>query len=132
MVLLKSREQVADELARLQRDNESLQGKHRLHLELQQQEDFQMPETLQVREDGAASSDSTIGVFSESFGNVFCLYKLVVVIKIDHFSHWLSLLGPTSASPTFSPVAFGLLWILALLCKSGCGGGVTAEQTIHS
>lgn len=55
---MKSREQVADELARLQRDNESLQGKHRLHLELQQQEDFQMPETLHVREDGAVSSDS--------------------------------------------------------------------------
>uniref|UniRef100_A0AAX7TGS0 Rab GTPase-binding effector protein 1 n=1 Tax=Astatotilapia calliptera TaxID=8154 RepID=A0AAX7TGS0_ASTCA len=48
-VLLKSREQVADELSRLQRDNESLQGKHRLHLELQQQEDFQMPTTVQVR-----------------------------------------------------------------------------------
>uniref|UniRef100_A0AAX7SG09 Rab GTPase-binding effector protein 1 n=1 Tax=Astatotilapia calliptera TaxID=8154 RepID=A0AAX7SG09_ASTCA len=46
-VLLKSREQVADELSRLQRDNESLQGKHRLHLELQQQEDFQMPTTVQ-------------------------------------------------------------------------------------
>ncbi|XP_014823656.1 PREDICTED: rab GTPase-binding effector protein 1 isoform X2 [Poecilia mexicana] len=47
VVLLKSREQVADELSRLQRDNESLQGKHRLHLELQQQEDFQMPNTVQ-------------------------------------------------------------------------------------
>ncbi|XP_043996953.1 rab GTPase-binding effector protein 1 isoform X1 [Gambusia affinis] len=46
-VLLKSREQVADELSRLQRDNESLQGKHRLHLELQQQEDWQMPNTVQ-------------------------------------------------------------------------------------
>ncbi|KAM9348454.1 rab GTPase-binding effector protein 1 [Symphorus nematophorus] len=45
-VLLKSREQVADELSRLQRDNESLQGKHRLHVELQQQEDFQMPNTV--------------------------------------------------------------------------------------
>lgn len=54
-VLLKSREQVADELSRLQRDNESLQGKHRLHLELQQQEDFQMPTTVQVR---AASAPS--------------------------------------------------------------------------
>ncbi|CAG5870337.1 unnamed protein product [Menidia menidia] len=59
VVLVKSREQVADELSRLQRDNDSLQGKHRLHLELQQQEDFQMPGTvqelqglvLQVRED---------------------------------------------------------------------------------
>ncbi|KAK5887305.1 hypothetical protein CesoFtcFv8_015916 [Champsocephalus esox] len=46
-VLVKSREQVADELSRLQRDNESLQGKHRLHEELQQQEDFQMPNTVQ-------------------------------------------------------------------------------------
>uniref|UniRef100_A0A7N6AVZ1 Rab GTPase-binding effector protein 1 n=1 Tax=Anabas testudineus TaxID=64144 RepID=A0A7N6AVZ1_ANATE len=46
-VLVKSREQVADELSRLQRDNESLQGKHRLHIELQQQEDFQMPNTVQ-------------------------------------------------------------------------------------
>uniref|UniRef100_A0A667YHP9 Rab GTPase-binding effector protein 1 n=1 Tax=Myripristis murdjan TaxID=586833 RepID=A0A667YHP9_9TELE len=45
-VLMQSREQVADELSRLQRDNESLQGKHRLHLELQQQEDFQMPNTV--------------------------------------------------------------------------------------
>ncbi|KAM6984043.1 rab GTPase-binding effector protein 1 [Tautogolabrus adspersus] len=46
-VLVKSREQVADELSRLQRDNDSLQGKHRLHVELQQQEDFQMPNTVQ-------------------------------------------------------------------------------------
>uniref|UniRef100_A0A8C4HT62 Rab GTPase-binding effector protein 1 n=1 Tax=Dicentrarchus labrax TaxID=13489 RepID=A0A8C4HT62_DICLA len=46
-VLVKSREQVADELSRLQRDNDSLQGKHRLHIELQQQEDFQMPNTVQ-------------------------------------------------------------------------------------
>uniref|UniRef100_A0A674NU71 Rabaptin, RAB GTPase binding effector protein 1 n=1 Tax=Takifugu rubripes TaxID=31033 RepID=A0A674NU71_TAKRU len=44
MVLVKSREQVADELNRLQRDNESLQGKHKLHVELQQQEGFQMPD----------------------------------------------------------------------------------------
>ncbi|XP_076017369.1 rab GTPase-binding effector protein 1 [Genypterus blacodes] len=58
-VLVQSREQVADELSRLQRDNESLQGKHRLHTELQQQEDFKMPTTvlefqrlvLQLRED---------------------------------------------------------------------------------
>ncbi|XP_035481467.1 rab GTPase-binding effector protein 1 isoform X4 [Scophthalmus maximus] len=47
VVLVKSREQVADELSRLQRDNDSLQGKHRLHVELQQQEDFQMPNTVQ-------------------------------------------------------------------------------------
>uniref|UniRef100_A0A8C6NLR9 Rab GTPase-binding effector protein 1 n=1 Tax=Nothobranchius furzeri TaxID=105023 RepID=A0A8C6NLR9_NOTFU len=44
-VLVKSREQVADELSRLQRDNESLQGKHQLHVELQQQEDFHLPST---------------------------------------------------------------------------------------
>ncbi len=47
-VLLQSREQVAEELNRLQRDNESLQGKHRLHMMLQQQEDFHMPTTVQV------------------------------------------------------------------------------------
>ncbi|XP_054611534.1 rab GTPase-binding effector protein 1 isoform X1 [Dunckerocampus dactyliophorus] len=46
-VLVQSREQVADELSRLQRDNENLQGKHRLHTELQQQEDFIMPSTVQ-------------------------------------------------------------------------------------
>ncbi|XP_030648324.1 rab GTPase-binding effector protein 1 isoform X2 [Chanos chanos] len=46
-VLLQSREQVAEELSRLQKDNESLQGKHRLHLALQQEEDFQMPTTVQ-------------------------------------------------------------------------------------
>ncbi|RXN33057.1 rab GTPase-binding effector 1 isoform X2 [Labeo rohita] len=42
-----SREQVTEELNRLQRDNESLQGKHRLHMTLQQQEDFHMPTTVQ-------------------------------------------------------------------------------------
>uniref|UniRef100_A0A673KZG0 Rab GTPase-binding effector protein 1-like n=1 Tax=Sinocyclocheilus rhinocerous TaxID=307959 RepID=A0A673KZG0_9TELE len=47
-VLLQSREQVTEELNRLQRDNESLQGKHRLHMTLQQQEDFHMPTTVQV------------------------------------------------------------------------------------
>ncbi|TSP36112.1 Rab GTPase-binding effector protein 1 [Bagarius yarrelli] len=46
-VLLKSREQVTEELSRLLRDNESLQGKHRLHLTLQQEENFQMPATTQ-------------------------------------------------------------------------------------
>ncbi|KAK2816509.1 hypothetical protein Q7C36_022780 [Tachysurus vachellii] len=46
-VLLKSREQVAEELSRLQRENDSLQGKHRLHLTLQQDENFQMPATIQ-------------------------------------------------------------------------------------
>ncbi|XP_051749172.1 rab GTPase-binding effector protein 1 [Ctenopharyngodon idella] len=46
-VLLQSREQVTEELNRLQKDNESLQGKHRLHMTLQQQEDFHMPTTVQ-------------------------------------------------------------------------------------
>ncbi|KAJ8394739.1 hypothetical protein AAFF_G00043390 [Aldrovandia affinis] len=46
-VLMQSREQVSEELSRLQRDNESLQGKHRLHLSLQQQEDFNMPSSIQ-------------------------------------------------------------------------------------
>ncbi|KAG1957428.1 rab GTPase-binding effector protein 1 isoform X2 [Pimephales promelas] len=46
-VLLQSREQVSEELKRLQNDNESLQGKHRLHMTLQQQEDFHMPTTVQ-------------------------------------------------------------------------------------
>lgn len=42
----------------------------------------------------------------------------------------LSLLRPTSASPTLSPVAFGLLWNSALLCKSGCGGGGAADDPL--
>ncbi|XP_077449069.1 rab GTPase-binding effector protein 1 [Stigmatopora argus] len=46
-VLVQSREKVADELIRLQRDNESLQGKRRLHTELLQQDGFIMPETVQ-------------------------------------------------------------------------------------
>uniref|UniRef100_A0A3B3R2I8 Rab GTPase-binding effector protein 1 n=1 Tax=Paramormyrops kingsleyae TaxID=1676925 RepID=A0A3B3R2I8_9TELE len=60
-VLMQSREQVADELSRLQRDNESLQGKHRMHLSLQQQEDFQLPTSelqalvLSYREDIVAA-----------------------------------------------------------------------------
>ena len=48
-VLMQSREQVAEELSRLQRDNDSLKGKHRLHSELQQEEGFLMPGTVQVR-----------------------------------------------------------------------------------
>ncbi|XP_051786743.1 rab GTPase-binding effector protein 1 [Erpetoichthys calabaricus] len=46
-VLMQSREQVAEELSRLQRENESLQGKHRLHIALQQQENFLMPDTVE-------------------------------------------------------------------------------------
>lgn len=49
-VLMQSREQVAEELSRLQRDNDSLTGKHRLHLSLQQQEDFKLPTMVQVRD----------------------------------------------------------------------------------
>lgn len=45
-VLLQSRKHLVEELSRLQRDNESLQGKHRLHVELQQQEDFQIPSSV--------------------------------------------------------------------------------------
>ncbi|CAM4535868.1 unnamed protein product [Leuciscus chuanchicus] len=66
-VLLQSREQVTEELNRLQKDNESLQGKHRLHMTLQQQEDFHMPTTvqelqklvLQYREDIVSASTAT-------------------------------------------------------------------------
>uniref|UniRef100_A0A3P9A1G9 Rab GTPase-binding effector protein 1 n=1 Tax=Esox lucius TaxID=8010 RepID=A0A3P9A1G9_ESOLU len=62
-VLMRSREQVADELNRLQKDNDSLTGKHRLHLSVQQQEDFNLPTTvqelqplvLQLREDIVAA-----------------------------------------------------------------------------
>ncbi|XP_075051057.1 rab GTPase-binding effector protein 1 isoform X1 [Mixophyes fleayi] len=45
-VLMQSREQVSEELARLQNDNESLQGKHGLHVSLQQAENFILPETI--------------------------------------------------------------------------------------
>ncbi|XP_054857391.1 rab GTPase-binding effector protein 1 isoform X2 [Eublepharis macularius] len=44
-VLMQSRERVSEELVRLQKDNESLQGKHCLHLSLQQAEDFILPES---------------------------------------------------------------------------------------
>uniref|UniRef100_A0A8C5T4Y8 Rab GTPase-binding effector protein 1 n=1 Tax=Laticauda laticaudata TaxID=8630 RepID=A0A8C5T4Y8_LATLA len=44
-VLMQSRELVSEELVRLQKDNESLQGKHCLHMSLQQAEDFILPET---------------------------------------------------------------------------------------
>ncbi|XP_033833646.1 rab GTPase-binding effector protein 1 [Periophthalmus magnuspinnatus] len=45
-VLVQSREQLVEEMSRLHRDNENLQGKHRLHTELQQQEDFSMPTSI--------------------------------------------------------------------------------------
>ncbi|XP_068124593.1 rab GTPase-binding effector protein 1 isoform X2 [Hyperolius riggenbachi] len=46
-VLTQSREQVSEELTRLQKDNESLQGKHSLHVSLQQAENFILPETVE-------------------------------------------------------------------------------------
>ncbi|KAM4648022.1 rab GTPase-binding effector protein 1 isoform 1-T1 [Amazona ochrocephala] len=50
-VLTQSREKVSEELVRLQKDNESLQGKHSLHVSLQQAEDFILPEaTEELRE----------------------------------------------------------------------------------
>lgn len=45
---MKSREQVSEELVRLQKDNDSLQGKHSLHVSLQQAEDFILPDTVEV------------------------------------------------------------------------------------
>ncbi|XP_045745952.1 rab GTPase-binding effector protein 1 isoform X5 [Mirounga angustirostris] len=47
-VLMQSREQVSEELARLQKDNDSLQGKHSLHVALQQAEDFILPDTVEA------------------------------------------------------------------------------------
>lgn len=45
---MQSREQVSEELVRLQKDNDSLQGKHSLHVSLQQAEDFILPDTIEV------------------------------------------------------------------------------------
>ncbi|XP_039110471.1 rab GTPase-binding effector protein 1 isoform X1 [Hyaena hyaena] len=47
-VLTRSREQVSEELLRLQRDNDSLQGKHSLHVALQQAEDFILPDSVEA------------------------------------------------------------------------------------
>ncbi|XP_073903213.1 rab GTPase-binding effector protein 1 isoform X3 [Castor canadensis] len=47
-VLMQSREQVSEELVRLQKDNDSLQGKHSLHVSLQQAEDFVLPDTMEM------------------------------------------------------------------------------------
>ncbi|XP_060219357.1 rab GTPase-binding effector protein 1 isoform X4 [Meriones unguiculatus] len=47
-VLMQSREQVSEELVRLQKDNESLQGKHSLHASLQLAEGFVLPDSLEV------------------------------------------------------------------------------------
>ncbi|KAJ0062155.1 hypothetical protein NL108_016524, partial [Boleophthalmus pectinirostris] len=49
--LVQSREQLVEELSRLHRDNENLQGKRRLHTELQQQEDFSMPTSVSDLQD---------------------------------------------------------------------------------
>ncbi|XP_010183837.1 PREDICTED: rab GTPase-binding effector protein 1, partial [Mesitornis unicolor] len=46
-VLTQSREQVSEALGRLQKGNESLQGKHSLHVSLQQAEDFVLPEAAE-------------------------------------------------------------------------------------
>ncbi|XP_069082770.1 rab GTPase-binding effector protein 1 isoform X3 [Pleurodeles waltl] len=46
-VLMQSREQVSEELIRLQKDNENLQGKHSLHISLQQEENFILPESIE-------------------------------------------------------------------------------------
>lgn len=45
---MQSREQVSEELVRLQKDNDSLQGKHSLHVSLQLAEDFILPDTVEV------------------------------------------------------------------------------------
>ncbi|XP_036882753.1 rab GTPase-binding effector protein 1 isoform X4 [Manis javanica] len=47
-VLMQSRQQVSEELVRLQKDNDSLQGKHSLHVSLQQAEDFILPDTTEA------------------------------------------------------------------------------------
>lgn len=47
-VLMQSREQVSEELGRLQKDNDSLQGKHSLHVSLQQAEDFILPDSVEA------------------------------------------------------------------------------------
>lgn len=47
-VLMQSREQVSEELVRLQKDNDSLQGKHSLHVLLQQAEDSILPDTAEA------------------------------------------------------------------------------------
>ncbi|XP_078082155.1 rab GTPase-binding effector protein 1 [Mustelus asterias] len=45
-VLIRSREQVSEELMRLQKENESLQGKHSLHSSVLQEESFIPPDTV--------------------------------------------------------------------------------------
>ncbi|XP_051891327.1 rab GTPase-binding effector protein 1 isoform X4 [Pristis pectinata] len=45
-VLIQAREQVSEELVRLQKENESLQGKHSLHSSVLQEENFIPPDTV--------------------------------------------------------------------------------------
>ncbi|EHB00133.1 Rab GTPase-binding effector protein 1 [Heterocephalus glaber] len=47
-VLMQARGQVSEELVRLQKDNDRLQGKHNLHVSFQQAEDFILPDTTEV------------------------------------------------------------------------------------
>ncbi|XP_072909963.1 rab GTPase-binding effector protein 1 isoform X3 [Hemitrygon akajei] len=46
-VLIQAREQVSEELMRLQKENESLQGKHSLHSSVLQEENFIPPDTVE-------------------------------------------------------------------------------------
>lgn len=78
----------------------------------------------------AASSLSLLERFSVSTS--WCPWLISTTSLTGSLICWLSLLGPTSSSPTLSLVAFGLLRIWSLLCKSGCGGGGAAEQMSHS
>lgn len=95
-VLVKSREQVADELSRLQRDNESLQGKHRLHIELQQQEDFQMPNTVQVcgiqitYSESVLTSEAGMGIELKNFltTNRNCASSVTVTYQKKASTFW--------------------------------------------
>lgn len=64
---MQSREQVSEELTRLQKDNESLQGKHGLHVSLQQAENFIFPDTIEVF--SVSSSKSRLV-------KVFCRYTI--------------------------------------------------------
>uniref|UniRef100_A0A8C8IPE8 Rabaptin, RAB GTPase binding effector protein 1 n=1 Tax=Oncorhynchus tshawytscha TaxID=74940 RepID=A0A8C8IPE8_ONCTS len=80
-VLMQSREQVAEELSRLQRDNDSLTGKHRLHLSLQQQEDFKLPTMV----------ENILGPFRELQSLVLQLREDIVVVRTaaDHLEEKL-------------------------------------------
>lgn len=88
---MRSREQVAEELSRLQRDNDSLKGKNRLHAELQQQEGFLMPGTVQVPLSpetcsGGTSGSETGGAFHSGHGVYVAVecneYTIIIIIII--------------------------------------------------